>query len=720
MSKLSKILASLLFSVGLITGCGGGSAGPAVTPQPIQSITSDITGSETAGGIEANLASAFALPEGPAAEAFHLLPPLGDSGPRSENFDASLLEHLKISICEPVGIEPPTEAEVVEIVGGIEATLEAEVQLGSRSALLEAVNQETCLTVHVATSGGAAPGLGFITLQENRYYMQWHARKSDVGKELWIWFEVAALPVALVQFTPSAPRMYPIKFHIDDHPLLRTRALHAEGLTATEVAHGLIAEFGLSAEQIAGLLLEDDALFPTLQIGRALRDVWGYSAADAILLLLEHYSAVRITEVLVEVYEATDPAHVAEMLDFAGVAPSDIYLALRQNFDLSSIELTVLMAGLGLRAIELSGAGAATIAARFAPQLRFDTDANCTKGSWYGAETQCSYPMSAQVYYNTIIASGITNLSSSGLGDMGYSDPWEHPLLHNPDETTLASGTLPTYYRVFKSVRSEQVRIVYWWFYGWQNQCLDVDPHSALSGGHHHGDWEHVVVITNEAQSHVGAVKFAQHGTWYTRVRAQSSSTPFQLVNGEHPVVYVGKQQHGSYYNDGGTGTCLLLEDWRNNGTNQAFRMETEAKLVSLSDADQGEPWMVADRNGGFMWGWNAGEQWDVGGVSTHPTTSEKGAQDGFRACAPDAFGECLPTMATVSQCMAGDLDFFGCWHCKAGYTNAGTACYKFWGPFPTSSHSLDFYWYDYWVPWTDAGLLYKVPGRVGSEGVGN
>jgi hypothetical protein len=70
---------------------------------------------------------------------------------------------------------------------------------------------------------------------------------------------------------------------------------------------------------------------------------------------------------------------------------------------------------------------------------------------------------------------------------------------------------------------------------------------------------------------------------------------------------------HASFYNQGGSGledNCLPWEEYRNNSSDA--HMDSWANLVSLEGT--AEPWMNADRAGGFLWGSN--------GVSTHPTTS--------------------------------------------------------------------------------------------------
>jgi hypothetical protein len=127
--------------------------------------------------------------------------------------------------------------------------------------------------------------------------------------------------------------------------------------------------------------------------------------------------------------------------------------------------------------------------------------------------------------------------------------------------------------------------VMYWVFYGWQDYC-------SPGSGAHHADWERVVVkIINGS---LDRVMFFQHSGWYTRDRGNYE------VFGEHPCVYVGKNQHGSYHDDGGTGTCCYWEDFRKPGSwGTSLKLLTWNNLVLLSADDSSPEWM---RYGG-EWG---------------------------------------------------------------------------------------------------------------------
>eukprot|EP01083_Nonionella_stella_P200588 734450_1 len=148
----------------------------------------------------------------------------------------------------------------------------------------------------------------------------------------------------------------------------------------------------------------------------------------------------------------------------------------------------------------------------YAPILKFDRAA-----SSYG------YPMNAQLYINN--------------GQNGN------------ENNILNTVSNPTYYRAVQcDVYS--IKIVYWWFYGDQKDCI-------LDQGGHNGDWERIIVeITN---NQITKVTYHQHGGHYTL-------NVFDIYcEGNHPIVYVGKIAHGSYYdsNDFG-GSCGYFYDYRN------------------------------------------------------------------------------------------------------------------------------------------------------------
>lgn len=277
------------------------------------------------------------------------------------------------------------------------------------------------------------------------------------------------------------------------------------------------------------------------------------------------------------------------------------------------------------------------LVARFAPRLRFDD-------AW-------GYPMSAQLFYDRFFVNHATGI------------------IQNIDPATLSSGTLPTYYQVITC--GAQVRIKYWWFYGFQAPC---DP--ILQEGDHNGDWESVVVTLSEDRSSIAAITFEMHGKTYTRLALLDG---FEVEEVTHPVVYVGWLSHASHFTqEGGSHgsyQCLPWEEARFNTSGR--HMDSWRYLVSLDSLS--EPWMVADRQANFAWGED--------GVNTHPTTAPP-------TCSmPAATWDTLTTTWNHS-------------HCKLGHGDFWTFCFLPWGDY-VGEHS---YGKDYMLPTSDVGLLTYSP----------
>lgn len=195
----------------------------------------------------------------------------------------------------------------------------------------------------------------------------------------------------------------------------------------------------------------------------------------------------------------------------------------------------------------------AALAAQYAPRLRFDQET--TTGS--GEQSKC-FPSDPGVYF-TQRAQGASPVS-----------------LCNKDYASIASHAVPTYY-VADRVGTNAVIIRYWYFYAWQSTCF-------TSFGSHAADWESMAALIIDGQ--LRRVAFFQHGGWYSR-----EPGGFELVGGTHPVGYVGKNSHGTYHDDGGSGGCLYFEDFRNPGGND-YHMDTWNNLVALARGDGMPDWM--------------------------------------------------------------------------------------------------------------------------------
>lgn len=295
------------------------------------------------------------------------------------------------------------------------------------------------------------------------------------------------------------------------------------------------------------------------------------------------------------------------------------------------------------------------LAAMFAPRLRFDNEAQ-------------GYPMSAQAFYEQAVA-----VQAPGI-------------VQNTDAGSLSGGQIPTYFQVTRC--GDQVRIMYWSFYGYQSAC------DSFGNGAHHGDWEQVMVTLSENEALPAAVTFWMHGERYTKLLGQ-----FTTESG-HPVVYVGKTSHASFEDQGGSGdTCLPMEEWRNNLPGNQH-LDSWSRLVSL-DFDA-EPWMIDDRDGGFVWG--------ASGCGTHPTQSPPACE--MSACTWSLevptwwYSDCKPGDERTLHCTGGSCYYECKRQCDDDYTQYVDSCTN-WNAFPAQSYWREWYSFGWEIPRTDIGLLF-------------
>lgn len=290
------------------------------------------------------------------------------------------------------------------------------------------------------------------------------------------------------------------------------------------------------------------------------------------------------------------------------------------------------------------------LAARFAPRLVFDQSAT-------------TFPMSAQSFFASL-PSVTTNTS----------------------HTAIANNEVPTYYQI-RQCGTDQIRIKYWWFYGYQDACdpaLGPANITYMNSSHehlaaHNGDWESVMVTLSHDRSKVAAVTYWAHGDHFTRFAGHAGIE----LQGAHPVVYVGKIGHGSYHETGGgESACAFWGDSRSPGP-APKTMTTWENLVNL-DGDE-EDWLDDDRGGGFSWG--------QGGVTTHPTHSPPLCN--LIATSSFRFSGASEQALSGSQCKKGD-DHLGnaCGRkCKASDVgpNDSTVCSfvnPYWGLDGCTSYS--------------------------------
>jgi hypothetical protein len=350
---------------------------------------------------------------------------------------------------------------------------------------------------------------------------------------------------------------------------------------------------------------------------------------------------------------------------------------------------------------------------RFAPELRFTRD-SASQG----------YPMSAQPFFDRLTKDGD-----------GYpvAMPGDSPLgVESTDISTLRGSTIPTYYMeritgpqvdFMKRFAGTQVRINYWWFYGYQHPCTRII--GGAYKGDHNGDWEHVTVILTEDRSAIAAISYYQHDGHYTRISVGhgpctpagtgrcSGSGGFEM-DGTHPVVYVGRMAHGGYHDtnrwlpgaDRSAPSkdplqCAYYGDIRDPGS-AADNFDSSRKLIDL-DGNK-EAWLAKDRAPAA---WN----WGPDGISNHPTQKSPLDDEHRMSCEGRSTAWFQSDGCYKSECLAEDDEASeDCLkECEHGYNNVGLTCNKGVAPWEwkiygrlTGGHS---YGYRYTLPGYDGGL---------------
>ncbi len=338
--------------------------------------------------------------------------------------------------------------------------------------------------------------------------------------------------------------------------------------------------------------------------------------------------------------------------------------------------------------------------ARFAPELKFDRAAQ-------------GYPMPPQPF--------VDRLPKDKDGNP-VDQPGNTPVgVENTNQATLGNKSIPTYYQI-RTV-GKQVRIRYWWFYGYQHPCF-------MEEGKHNGDWENVIVILREDRNAVAAVTYFQHGGWYTRISGShdapctpggtgrcGGSSGFRS-DGEHPVVYVGKLSHGSFHDDNsagpaGAGGCAYWADFRNPKSDADILRTWTARLADLDSYE--EPWMLQDNwsqhsspSLQYPQGEFATWHWGPDGISQHPTQNPPPLNMAACEGTPTyTIGKPDPDGCYKSECLAGDdqASEHCLKECKPGYTNTGLICQGSFGHMYGRLQGDHWYRYDYTIPASDAGL---------------
>jgi hypothetical protein len=510
--------------------------------------------------------------------------------------------------------------------------------------------------------------------------------KNSIG----IWLNILALIVCL-GFITSCSALIPKKIIT---PRIKALELKESGASADEVAQMLTSVFGLNKADELALILKDVG-FSVLQIADMLERVFNISPSAK-------------GDVLKDIGFTSE--EYAQALKVDGLAASQISDKLENVFNVDLEDRFKILKNTGFTDEELFFLKSKILAVKFAPLLKFDKAAD-------------TFPMDAEKWFDEMLCG-----KKGGPSPINFSKLFPNPKVRNSVlkklsadyhydylsckkrpkgldnrrpisnlwEGTTKCSTLkdksyqiPTYYKVKGCGSYGQMRIEYWWFYGYQ-------PDADMGCGQNHpADWEHIMVTTTEDNQKIAAITYYQHSGWYTRIYG-SHPPGWGTVEG-HPVVYVGKTAHGSYHDDGGSGSCLYYEDFRNPSHNSLWRT-WKTPLINLDENEQ--KWLKYDRTAKWSWGYS-NETWyhpQIGmkfyvktHVGTHPTVSSRNMCK-IKACEgknPFVTAGCL---YGKSECKTG--------HCWCGDSRCAPNCW--------SCVAWKEYQKDYFIPVNDIGIFWR------------
>ena len=279
----------------------------------------------------------------PLSSALHVFPQVGDDRGNVKTLDRTLTNFLKVTMSEK------TE-------GGYTKVAESTCNSNFRA---------TCLRLH----------------ERSRYRTFWRLPfdasdpRAPKGKEFEIRFVVAGLEVGSIQYVARKQRgKVPIKFRIDNHPVIRAAVLYERGFTASYVAGVLVGEFSLSSQdtaqalrraryhavEVAGALRDmfslgpqeaaqilKNADFSYLDVGLALRNVFVEDATGAAQILKAiGYSSVEAGTVLRDLYYRDAP-ETAQILRDVGYSSVQVGLVLRDVFAMGARDAAQMIKDIG-------------------------------------------------------------------------------------------------------------------------------------------------------------------------------------------------------------------------------------------------------------------------------------------------------------------------------------------------------------------------------------
>lgn len=177
-------------------------------------------------------------------DAFHWLEPIQPNTGDLANLDRTLLNHLTVQVCMVTGTG--------------------------------------CQTMKIFNSAGVgSEQLRIITTGQGSHYIaNWDSQKAGISRTETYRLSVSipGIELGTIDLTPNIyntwGRTWPIKFLVENNPVIRVRIMRHLGKSASLIASTLRNEFGLTEEEIAALLAGDRNPFTALEIEVAINGVF--------------------------------------------------------------------------------------------------------------------------------------------------------------------------------------------------------------------------------------------------------------------------------------------------------------------------------------------------------------------------------------------------------------------------------------------------------------
>ena len=475
-----------------------------------------------------------------------------------------------------------------------------------------------------------------IRLKNDFYYVNWRPDPSFVGQQVRMTFSVANLDVLLLETEITSRRTLPVKFRVDNHPVLRARVLREAGFGAAAIVAQLLGEFRLEAGEVAKILFEEE--FTILELATGLRDGLPADAAAVTAALREGgIPATLMLQALDEVFDLT-AADAVPIMRGAGYEAADVWRALDVVLGLDDGAIETLLRQSGYSEEEILVALAPRLLSKYAcliersgPKIHFHPEEPYFPSSvdwfmsvsplvWGQGDDECQGCRLAPGEVNAeTLLDKVEEIRSQNPGELDFwfdlPEPTENPLAR---QGNLAGAKM--YVHAIRLRDLGMTDLQFWLFYpyngpgsmtpssdlfGLGNVCTDLFTGGNNKGnvaplGEHESDWEVVVLRFDDATNDLVEVYLSAHGD-YIRY-------PISLVeqeDGQHVVAYsalnghaffphAGQNPHREKYVDFVIGDVELKTlNWAARGQSLPTWMNYE--IVGLDGAILDVPWLHFD-----------------------------------------------------------------------------------------------------------------------------